>query len=294
MITSKQVATKRSAVVKPKDMLFGTVNSICLHRSSAGLKQAVELIHHDNRVWVYTQQAELEAGALVRFDPAEGLITPLPSLMSVERLEALYQTVIHPEDLDRLLWLIEEISHPVLQRFMVEILQDQPLASAWVRIPASCGHHHSEPGGLLRHTVECGEWVQQWATVLPEPEASLTLVAMLCHDLGKTRTITVSNRPSDTGRLVSHEIMGLQILQPFLDRLRKSWAKGADALIHMLSWFPTKQEPLPRLPGLVMLKHADQLSTVMDLRARAFDGHPSSHFWNKPNIVVNQRFHQIA
>jgi len=294
MIASRQVATKRSAVVKPKDMLFGTVNSICLHRSSAGMKQAVELIHHDNREWVYTQQVELEAGAMIRFDPAERLITPLPSLMSVERIEALYQTVIHPEDLDRLLWLIEEISHPALQTFMVEILQDQPLASAWVRIPASCGHHHSEPGGLLRHTVECGEWVQQWAAVLPEPEASLTLVAMLCHDLGKTRTITVSNRPSDTGRLVSHETMGLQILQPFLDRLRKSWAKGADALIHMLSWFPTRQEPLPCLPGLVMLKHADQLSTVMDLRARAFDGQPSRYFWNKPNTVVNQRFHQIA
>jgi len=294
MISSNQVTTKRSAVVKPNEMLFGTINSICLRHSSVGMEQAVELLHHDNREWVYTQQVDVKAGELVRFDPAKGWITPLPSLMSVERLETLYQTVIHPEDLDRLLWLIEQINHPALQTYMVEILQDQPLASAWVRIPASCGHHHSEPGGLLRHTVECGEWVQQWAAVLPEPEASLTLVATLCHDVGKTRTITESNRPSNTGRMVTHETMGLQILQPYLDRLRNSWEKGADALIHMLSWFPTKQEPLPRLPGLVMLKHADQLSTVMDLRARAFEGYPSRYFWNKPNAVVNQRFHQIA
>lgn len=126
MITSKQLATKRSAVVKPKDMLFGTANSICLRQSSAGMEQAVELLHHDNREWVYTQQVDVKAGELVRFDPAKGWIKRLPSLMLVERLEPLYQKAIHPEDMDRLLWLIEQVNHPALQTFMVEILQRPP------------------------------------------------------------------------------------------------------------------------------------------------------------------------
>ena len=171
---------------------------------------------------------------------------------------------------------------------------DESIALPLVRHAASCRHHHSEPGGLLRHTVECAEWVQSWVGTLPPLEAELTLVATLCHDIGKTKTITASRLTSDTGQMVSHEIMGLQILQPHITTLRERRPRLADALLHMLSWRPSKQEPLPRLPGLIMLKHADQLSTVMDLRARAFEGYPSSFFWRKPHDDQAQRFHQLG
>lgn len=293
MIATNRVVLKRSSVVKPSDILLGTVRSVCLRQSSKGIEQAVELLHCGNTEWIYTQQVDVKAGALVRYDPTQGIVVPLPALFSAVLLESLYREATHPADLDRLLWLIEKINHPALQQFMVDILQDQPLAAAWMRVPASCSHHHSEPGGLLRHTVECGEWVSQWSSIIPEPEASLTVVATLCHDIGKTRTIKTSNHLSDTGHMISHEIMGLQILQPYLDNLREIWAKGADALIHMLSWFPSKREPLPRLPGLVMLKHADQLSTVLNLRARAFTGYQPRYFWSKLDKNNAQKFHQI-
>ena len=284
----------RSAIVKPNTLVLGTVHSICYRKSASGLAQAVEVIHHDRREWIYTQPIKLNIGSLIRFDPADGLITALPTWVPIDTLDALYRSAVNPADLDRLLWLIEGIGQPDLHRFMVDMLQTPSLATAWIRMPASCRHHHSEPGGLLRHTVECAEWVQQWASLLPEAEASLTLVATLCHDLGKIRTLSLSNQISDTGQWVSHEMMGLQLLQPFLDQLRLRWAIGADALMHMLSWFPSKQEPLPRLPGLVMLKHADQLSTVMDLRARAFKGYAPRVFWRKPESTSKQRFHQVV
>jgi len=274
---------------------FGTVVGHCSKQTDAGVRHWVQVQNTQGELaWWPCPTKRPALGAFLRMDTTTGNAHPLPDLLPEPILKALYRLCIHPEDLDQLLWLMDGLQHAELQRFMLEILQDPDIALPLVQQAASCRHHHSDPGGLLRHTVECTTWVQAWTSMLPPVEADVTVVATLCHDIGKTQTITLSQTTTDTGQMVAHEIVGLQILQPYLARLRREWPQVADALLHMLSWHPNRREPLPRLPGLVMLKHADQLSTVMDLRHRAFEGYPPHHFWSKPHADQAQRFHRLG
>lgn len=274
--------------------ILGTVVAHCQKRMDRGLKNWIQIQTSDGDLsWWPISRSDIPLGQFLRIDSETGEACNLPILLPDAALANLYRACPNPNDLDRLLWLIAGIDQWDLCVFMRDVLQDEAIALPLVQQAASCRHHHSEPGGLLSHTIECAEWVQMWASILPSSEADLTLVATLCHDIGKTITMTASQLTSDTGQMVTHEIMGLQILQPYLATLRERKPRLADGLLHMLSWRPSKQEPLPRLPGLVMLKHADQLSTVMDLRARAFEGYPTSYFWRKPNEHQAQRFHRI-
>lgn len=274
---------------------FGTVVAHCSKQSDADIRHWIQAQDaRGDRVWWPSDSEGPALGTFLRLDATTESIHPLPDLLPESMLKALYRLCAHPADLDRLLWLIEGLQYPELRGFMLDVLKDPGIALPLVYLSASCRHHHSEPGGLLRHTVECGTWVQTWSSALPVMEADVTLVATLCHDIGKTQTITLSQTTSDSGQMVSHEVMGLQVLQPHLAKLRQIWPQVADALLHMLSWKPSRQEPLPRLPGLVMLKHADQLSTVMDLRNRAFEGYPKHYFWSKPHADQAQRFHRLG
>jgi len=275
--------------------VIGTVVATCVRQQDRPHGQWLQVLNsRGGKQWWFATARDVEVGQYLRLEPETGEAWPVPAAMAGLELETLYALCPQPSALDRLLWLIAGITHDGLRGMMLEVLRDMRIAHPFVQVAASCRHHHSEPGGLLRHTVECGEWVQSWSAALPDLEAAVTLVATLCHDIGKTKTMTLSQTTSDMGQMVTHEIAGLQILQPHIERLRHDWPRIADALLHMLSWRPSRHEPLPRLPGLVMLKHADQFSTVMDLRARAFDHAPAHHFWSKPHADQGQRFHQIG
>ncbi len=84
-----------------------------------------------------------------------------PYALSV--LERLYQAAEHVEVLDRLWSLIHRIPAACLREWLFEVFADLSFSQPFIQVPASHYHHHSETGGLLQHSVECGEWVAQVA-----------------------------------------------------------------------------------------------------------------------------------
>jgi len=198
-----------------------------------------------------------------------------PYALSV--LERLYQATEQVEVLDRLWSLIHRVPAACLREWLFEVFADLSFSLPFIQVPASHYHHHSETGGLLQHSVECGEWVAQVAFgTLNVNEASLAIAADLLHDAGKIQTM----HPSGMNPQVAHEVLTLTLLEPALMKLQPIWSPGAYALRQMLSW-SSHFEPFPRLPGTLLVKMADQFSTALSARRMAFQAAPAHFYWAK-------------
>lgn len=212
--------------------------------------------------------------------------TPYPLAM----LEDLYRATEQVTALDRLWRLIHDLPVVCLRDWLFDLFAQPAVNQPFVQVPASYSHHHSHAGGLLLHSVECAEWVAQVATeTLNDKEAALAITAALLHDFGKIETLRAGNfNPT-----VAHEVLTLTLLEPALLNLQKTWPQGAYALRQMLSW-SSHYEKFPRLPGTVLVKMADQFSTALSARNKAFQDMPAYYHWAKlPTNHGSQQFNRI-
>lgn len=128
--------------------------------------------------------------------------------------------------------LIKRLSIKPLQEFVVEVLSDIETATAFLNRPASFSFHHSEPGGLLRHSLEVANIV--WTLPgMSTVDREIALVGALFHDLGKIRTYSESRHMSTLGRLVAHDDLTLEICASALKNLDRRWPEGAATLRHV-------------------------------------------------------------
>jgi putative nucleotidyltransferase with HDIG domain len=144
----------------------------------------------------------------------------------------------------------------------------------WVALPASKRHHHSYPGGLLAHSLECAFIAEQNVGMLTElstREKEVTILAALLHDIGKTQTLSMDGHTS-TGRLIDHELLTLQVLAKPLEVLKKRWPDGAQTLQYLLTW--KSSMGFCKFVGGNIIKFADQISTSASLRRMAFQDKP--------------------
>jgi len=199
-----------------------------------------------------------------------------------------------PEWLLRLVAIVDQLSHPALKSFLDSILLDLAMVERFLTVPASMRHHHSYPGGLLAHSIECAEIVQRSYPVQGW-EKELGIVASLLHDIAKTRTMMATKKTA-LGYVLDHDHLTLEILAPYLAQLDKSWPDGAIALRYLLTLNRSKPS-LPLMPVAEAVKYADRISSALDARrlayidkpewkrfARLDVGGPTNRFWS-PSVI---------
>lgn len=195
----------------------------------------------------------------------------------IHQLMTIFRSCYHFEALFQLLKVVQKLTIPALVNFSHELLSDTDLMIRWVALPASKRHHHSYPGGLIAHSLECALIAEQnvaMLTELSEREKQITILAALLHDIGKTQTLT-KNGHTATGRLIDHELLTLQILAKPLERLRRNWADGAHTLQYLLTWKTTMG--FCKFVGGNIIRLADQISTSASLRRMAFEDKPEHY-----------------
>lgn len=128
--------------------------------------------------------------------------------------------------------LFKRLSIQPLQEFVVDVLSDVETATAFLSRPASFSFHHSEPGGLLRHSLEVANivWTLPGMTTV---DREIALVGALFHDLGKIRTYSENRHMTTLGRLVGHDQLTLEICAQALRNLDRRWPEGAAILRHV-------------------------------------------------------------
>ncbi|WP_347988503.1 HD domain-containing protein [Methylomonas sp. AM2-LC] len=210
----------------------------------------------------------------------------IPEQLPLELLNQLYSYAGHQEVVDRLVGIMHRISIPCIKALFIDVFSNPRIARPFMQVAASHQHHHSHTGGLLLHSVECAEWVERVAAETLNPkEAALAISVALLHDLGKIETM----KPSNVNRMVDHEVLSLTLLEPALTDLQTQWSQGAYALRQMLSWSPSA-EKFPKFPGSLLVKMADQYSTALSARNKAFQALPEHYYWASLKTTHNLQF----
>ncbi len=170
-------------------------------------------------------------------------------------------------------WL-QTCPFPPLKAFVHQVLGQPSVGCDFFSLPASANHHHCHTGGLAQHSLEVAQSIYAVSGSFAEHERWLAAVAGLLHDLGKVRCFHADGRRTETGHLVSHELLGLELIVPALSRLDSVWADGANALRYLFDWMLRPRQQRPMMPIALTIRQADVMSASADNRQRAFSSKP--------------------
>ena len=99
----------------------------------------------------------------------------------------------------------------LLQEFFVK---DQAFISAFKQSSAAKTVHHGFVGGLLQHTLGVTKLCDDYCSTYPLLKRDLLITAAICHDMGKTREISLfpENDYTDAGQFLGHIVIGVEMI----------------------------------------------------------------------------------
>lgn len=99
----------------------------------------------------------------------------------------------------------------LLQEFFVK---DQAFISAFKQSSAAKTVHHGFVGGLLQHTLGVTKLCDYYCSTYSLLKRDLLITAAICHDMGKTREISLfpENDYTDAGQFLGHIVIGVEMI----------------------------------------------------------------------------------
>jgi len=180
---------------------------------------------------------------------------------------------LNPVDgiMERLLLLIATLTFPPLFRFIESILRDNGVLLPFLTAQGSLSHHHSYPGGLLAHSLECAEFIGGLRDIFPTDIMQLGVVAALFHDIGKIRTHDNQASGQRTAFILNHDSLTLELLSGPLAALDKEWPDASLALRYLWTWQNNRSKcSSPLMTIAEAISAADKISSGRDAEQRAF------------------------
>lgn len=104
-----------------------------------------------------------------------------------------------------------EYLHTLLESYFRE---DEAFISAFKKSSAAKSIHHSFVGGLLQHTLAVVKLCDFYSTRYYRLNRDLLITAAICHDIGKTRELSLypENDYTDAGQFLGHIVMGSEMI----------------------------------------------------------------------------------
>lgn len=137
----------------------------------------------------------------------EGEYNPAEYLpVSSKDIEQMYQ---------ELLGFVKSIQNTYLKQLLESLfVKDAAFIKAFRNSSAAKTVHHGFVGGLLEHTLSVTKLCDYYCKAYPILKRDLLLTAAMCHDIGKTKEISLfpENDYTDDGQLLGHIVMGSQMI----------------------------------------------------------------------------------
>ncbi len=137
----------------------------------------------------------------------EGEYNPADYLpVSTKNIDEMYQELSQ---------IIRSLDNSYLRRLMEAIfIEDQAFAKAFRTSSAAKAVHHGFVGGLLEHTLSVVKLCEYYCKTYPMLKRDLLLSAAMCHDIGKTKELSLfpENDYTDDGQLLGHIIIGSEMV----------------------------------------------------------------------------------
>ena len=176
-----------------------------------------------------------------------------------------------------LLNLISSLENPyikqLLQAFFVD---DAAFIKSFRMSSAAKTMHHGFVGGLLEHTLSVTKLCDYLCGCYPLLKRDLLLAAAMCHDIGKTRELSLfpENDYTDDGQLLGHIIIGCEMVDEKIRGISGFPAVLASELKHcILAHHGEYEYGSPKKPALfeaVALNMADNTDAKLEMMTEIF------------------------
>ena len=132
---------------------------------------------------------------------------------------------------------VDSVKTPYFRLLMDSLfVEDQAFISAFKAHSAAKTIHHGFIGGLLQHTLAVCDLCAFYCKAYPKLDHDLLICAALCHDIGKVRELSdfPANDYTDEGQLLGHIVMGVEMIDEKIARIKGFPAVKANQLKHCI------------------------------------------------------------
>ncbi len=200
--------------------------------------------------------------------------------------------------MDRLIAACGVIENAYLRRLLDTFFEDESFIESFKKAPAAKNMHHAYLGGLLEHTLSLVLLIQKIAGHYEGIDNDLLITGAVLHDIGKVHEFCYESHIdySDAGRLLSHIVIGLQMLEKKIAAIKDFPDELALLLKHMIvSHHGSRDFGSPEPPKTleaVMLNYLDELdSKVNGIRSFMASEDPDSA-WTSYHRVLERYFYK--
>lgn len=169
-----------------------------------------------------------------------------------------------------LLDYINKIENKYLKQLMrMFFVEDEAFIKRFKQSSAAKTVHHGFVGGLLQHTLSVTKLCDYYCNAYPLLNRDLLISAAICHDIGKTREISLfpQNDYTDEGQFLGHIVIGTEMVGEKINKIEGFPVLLASELKHcILAHHGEYEFGSPKKPAImeaVALNFADNTDAKM-------------------------------
>lgn len=222
------------------------------------------------------------------------------SVESVDPSDFLPVTSLNVENLfERLVKKTESLQNEHLRQLFRAFWEDDHFVENFKKAPAAKNMHHAYLGGLLVHTVS----MVFLADKITEHyggggiDRDLLIAGAILHDIGKLREFTYDYKIdySDEGRLLSHIVIGLKMIDEKLIALQ-NFPKDLEVLLKHLvvSHHGSREFGSPEVPKTieaVLLNYIDEIDAKVNGIRDFIAKEDSDESWTSYHRMLGRQFY---
>lgn len=185
-----------------------------------------------------------------------------------------------------LLEYISSIQNPYFSRLLtIFYVENTEYIKKFKGSSAAKSVHHGFMGGLLEHTLSVTKLCDYYTRSYPILNRDLLLTAAICHDMGKTKELSLfpANDYTDDGQLLGHIMIGAEMLHDAIKEIQGFPAKLESELKHcILAHHGELEYGSPKKPALaeaVALTMADNTDAKMETLTEIFRNAKEQSDW---------------
>ncbi|MFZ7128728.1 MAG: 3'-5' exoribonuclease YhaM family protein [Desulfobacterales bacterium] len=198
--------------------------------------------------------------------------------------------------LDRLQRLTASMETPWLKALFEQLWADAAFVERFRRAPAAKMMHHAYLGGLLVHCLSMAVLADRIAAHYSGIDRDLLVAGAILHDIGKTEEFDYETALdySSRGRLLSHIVIGLQIIDAKLASLPDVPPGQADLLRHMIVSHHGEREfgalEPPKTLEAVLLHFIDEMDSKVNAIREFMAKEDPSDTWTGYHRLLGRHF----
>jgi 3'-5' exoribonuclease len=203
-----------------------------------------------------------------------------------------------PRMFDRIVALSESLDAWYLKALLKAFWEDASFTIQFKRAPAAKKMHHAYIGGLLEHTLSMTVLADKIAEHYNGIDRDLLVAGAILHDIGKIREFNydMGIEYSDEGRLVSHIVIGIQMIEEKIRTIASFPEEAALLLKHMLvSHHGSKELGSPEPPKTieaVMLNCIDEMDSRIQAIREFMGKEDAGETWTSFHRLLERHFYR--